>query len=111
MSFLACMSTHHVCAVPIEARRGHQVSIRLCYWTVVSYQVGAENLTSILQESSPVLLTTEPSLQPLFPVLVKSKHFILACSELIFCVEAKDALSFKSKSLRDEGNPSGCCEK
>jgi hypothetical protein len=52
----------HICAVPEEARRGHQNSWNLELQTIVSCHVGAGNQTPGSLQEQQVLLTTEPSL-------------------------------------------------
>ena len=46
------MSVHHVCAVPAEVRRGHQIPLELALQMVVSCCVEAGNQTPVLSESS-----------------------------------------------------------
>jgi hypothetical protein len=58
-----CMSMHCVHAVPVEARRGHQILLKLELPRVVSHHVGAGTQSQVLLGELMVLLTTEPSLQ------------------------------------------------
>ena len=63
------MSVYHVCAVPVEARRGHQL-----FWTRVTdgcelpCGYGESNLGPLGDQ--PVLLTVEPSSQPMYYILI-----------------------------------------
>ena len=59
----ACVSIDHMDAMPVEARRGHQISRAGVTDKLLAY-VGARIKSGPLEEQ-PVLLMPEPSLQSL----------------------------------------------
>lgn len=58
----AWMSVYHLCAMPMEVRRGHQSVQELELQGLVSHHVGTGNRTLVFWKSSP--FTAEPSLTP-----------------------------------------------
>jgi hypothetical protein len=60
---VVCMSLAHMHAVPTKATRGRLIPLELELQMVVSHDVGVGNPVPL--QSQPVILTSEPSLQPL----------------------------------------------
>lgn len=52
------VSVHHMCAVPKEARRGHQIDLKLESQIVVRHSYGCWELNLVSLEGQLVLLTT-----------------------------------------------------
>lgn len=78
MSLLsACRRAPCVCLVPMEARKGCQMPLELELWVVVvSYHWGLE-IQPGPQERQPVVVTDEPSLQPLGGIFILSPSHLL----------------------------------
>lgn len=63
-----CMSLHHICAVPMKAKRGLQLTWAWNYWGWEK-PCGCVEVNPDLLQGQPVLLTIKPSLQTWLRVL------------------------------------------
>ena len=66
-----CISVSYVCLVPTETKRGHLISWNCSYRHLLTTVVLGMEPGS----SARVVLTTEPSFQPLLPLLTQTACF------------------------------------